>query len=169
MLQDIQDCMDYVNKGGLVAAYLTVHWGKATDDQSEKETDRVQYAFGTLRNVEKEDPNVLEGVLGKDKSFLSGDLTTVFTNTGVKEVSLDKPAKGIDEGMIHKRNLSWLLRVYNDGTIAVQPKIGGKPIGGFEPERLKGSAISPGVLQAASKTTAYSVSLDARGGQPGFK
>jgi hypothetical protein len=171
-LKDVQDSIDWVSKGGLVGAYFTAHFAKPTDEAGKRDHDSVHYAFGTLFQVGKaEDGGLLD--LGGPIFFLFGDLSPVFVNTDVVKFMQSSgeqigPTTGFDEGMKPKTNLAVRLEVYEDGTIGVQQKMGGKSVGGLPVEKVKGSQINSGLIQAASKTTAYTVSLDRLGKRPGF-
>jgi hypothetical protein len=157
--EDVKDSIQWAKGGGPVHAYFAAHFASFDDDANKEQHDTVRYAIGYL---------------AADGNRLAGDLPAVFANTATQTVvgSIDDPKHplhlvGVNEGMEAKPRLSYRLEVYPDGTIGVQPKLDGKPIGGMPVEKLAGSAVSEGLLRAASSTTAFSVSLD-RQAKPGI-
>jgi hypothetical protein len=149
---DIKQSIKWAQEGGQVFVYFTAHYGTYLDDQNRPEHDTVRYAIGYLQ---------------ASGNSLAGDLTTVFANTD-KSKAVGDPEDpnnpvhtvGIDEGMRPTPRLSYRLEVHADGTIGVQPKLDGKPIGGMPVEKLAGEAVGNSLTRAASSTTAFAVSLD---------
>jgi hypothetical protein len=149
---DIKKSIAWAQEGGRVFAYFTAHFATFSDDENKQEHDTVRYAIGYLQAT---------------SGMLAGELDTVFTNTAKSKFvgSFNDPqnpwhSEGTDEGMEPKPKLSYRLEVHADGTIGVQPKINGNPIGGMPVEKLDGEPVSIGLTRAASSTTAYAVSLD---------
>lgn len=147
--KDIAQSIKWADDEGPVFAYFSAHFAKGTDNADKAEHDTVRYAIGYL-----------EANAGK----LAGDLKTVFANADTRTTSIGDDGgvsfDGVNEGMELRPTLSYRLEVHADGTIGVQPKINGKPIGGLPVETLPGSSVGAGLLCAASSTTAYTVSLD---------
>lgn len=151
--EDIKQCIEWIEEPGseeFVDAYFTAHFAGTVDDPEKDERDMVHYATGRFKQTQTVNAVFLT------KKLLIGDLKTVFANTDVAKVL----GGGITDGMVHKSNLSYRLEVHDDGVIGVQLKIAGHPVGGMPVQRLQGSSVSPGLLRAASTTTAYTVSLD---------
>ncbi len=73
---------------------------------------------------------------------------SVFSNTD-KSTLLVEGQDHVAEGMIHAKNLSYRLEIHEDGTIGVQCKLKGKPIGGMPVLTLASSSVSAGLLRAA--------------------
>lgn len=146
--EDVKESIQWAKMDGTVVAYFTMHSASANDNEEKIDRDTVHYANGLLR---------------PKGDALAGELGLVFANTSKTGFVPAQAAPGADaDAMERKTNLSYALELHADGTIGVQMKIAGRPVGNLPMKKLAGESVGTGLLRAADGTSAYTVSLDRR-------